>query len=137
MNKVFLLGNLGAKPELTRFADKDAVLRLRVATNERFKNREGNWQERTDWHTVKVWGKSGEALYEMLDKGDKVMVEGQIRTRSYEKDGSTRYVTEVHAWNVHLTTPRDRSADIDVEVELPADLKLGVARRPDAHAANA
>src|SRR5262245_26059469 len=105
MNKVFLLGNLGAKPELTRFPEGDAALKLRLATNERFKNRDGNWQERTDWHTVKVRGKSADTLYEMLDKGDKVMVEGQIRTRSYEKDGSTRYVTEVHAWNVHLTTP--------------------------------
>jgi single-strand DNA-binding protein len=130
MNKVFLFGNLGAPPELRRTQGGDSVLRLRVATNERYQDRQGDWQERTDWHTVSIWGKRAETLAAVLDKGDRVMVEGRIRTTSYEKNGATHYFTEVKAREIHLAgRGRGAGIDVDVDVELLDEAKLGVSGR--------
>ena len=95
MNKVFLLGNLGADPELKTF-DGNAKLRLRLATSATWRDKEtGELKERTDWHTLTMWGKRAEALASLLSKGSRIMVEGRLETRSYEADGGTRSVTEV------------------------------------------
>ena len=95
MNKVFLLGNLGADPELKTY-DGNAKLRLRLATSATWRDKEtGELKERTDWHTLTMWGKRAEALSSLLSKGSRVMVEGRLETRSYEADGTTRTVTEI------------------------------------------
>lgn len=103
-NRVMLLGNLGADPEL-RFGQsaEQAVLKIRLATTERYFDKRSNEQkERTDWHDVVVFGKRGEGLQKILRKGSTILVEGRLSTRSYEKDGQKRYVTEVVANNIVL-----------------------------------
>lgn len=103
LNRVMLLGNLGADPELRHTKGGEPILNLRLATAERYKTRDGEWSERTDWHSCVVWGKRGEALSKILRKGSSIFVEGSLRTSSYEKDGQKRYKTEVNVRNVLLT----------------------------------
>ncbi len=106
LNKVLLLGNLGADPELRVTPGGQAVLKLRLATTETYLDRNNTRQERTEWHSVTVWGKRGEALAKILSKGSSIFVEGGIRTSSYEKDGEKRYRTEIVANNIILTGGR-------------------------------
>lgn len=102
MNKVLLLGNLGADPELRVTGGGQAILKLRMATTETFLDRNNVRQERTEWHSIAIWGKRGEALAKILHKGERIFIEGAIRTSSYEKDGEKRYRTEITATNVIL-----------------------------------
>ena len=107
LNKVMLIGNLGRDPELRYTQGGQAVLNLRLATNESFQNRDGERQERTEWHGVIVWGKRGEALSKILSKGSQLCVEGRLQTRSWEdKQGQKRYMTEVVATNIILLGSR-------------------------------
>lgn len=103
LNRVTLLRNLGHDPELRYTAGGQAVLNLRIATNEPYVDRNGEVRERTEWHSVVLWGKRGEALGKCLAKGDRVCVEGRLQTRSWEaEDGGTRYATEVVGSNLIL-----------------------------------
>ncbi|MBX3214791.1 MAG: single-stranded DNA-binding protein [Labilithrix sp.] len=102
LNKVMLLGNLGADPELRVTQGGQAILKLRLATTETYLDRNNTRQERTEWHSVTLWGKRGEALSKFLTKGERVFVEGSLRTSSYEKDGEKRYRTEIVASNIIL-----------------------------------
>src|SRR5205085_5748159 len=102
LNKVMLLGNLGADPELKMTQGGQAILKLRLATTESYVDRNQTRQERTEWHSVTLWGKRGEALSKFLTKGERIFVEGSLRTSSYEKDGEKRYRTEVIANNIIL-----------------------------------
>ena len=102
LNRVMLFGNLGADPEYRTTSSGTGVLKLRLATTERFKDNSGEWKDRTEWHRVTVWGKRGEALSRILSKGSTIFVEGSLRTSSYEKDGEKRYTTEINATNVLL-----------------------------------
>src|SRR5580700_5110733 len=102
LNRVILLGNLGADPELRVTPGGQAVLKLRLATNETYLDRNNVRQDRTEWHRVTVWGKRAEALGKFLTKGDLLMIEGRLQTSSYEKNGEKRYSTEVIASNIVL-----------------------------------
>jgi single-strand DNA-binding protein len=102
LNKVLLLGNLGADPELRVTPGGQAILKLRLATTETYLDRSNTRQERTEWHRVTVWGKRGEALGKILSKGDRIFIEGRISTSSYEKNGEKRYSTDIIANNVIL-----------------------------------
>ncbi len=102
LNKVLLLGNLGADPELRVTPGGQAVLKLRLATTESYLDRSNTRQERTEWHRITIWGKRGEALAKILSKGDRLFVEGRIQTSSYEKNGEKRYSTDIIANNVIL-----------------------------------
>ena len=106
LNKVMLLGNLGADPELRMTAGGQAILKLRLATTETYLDKSNTRQERTEWHSITVWGKRGEALAKILAKGSNIFVEGSLRTSSYEKDGEKRYRTEIVANNILLTGRR-------------------------------
>ena len=101
VNKVLLIGNLGKDPEVRFTGSGQAVARFPVATSEVWNDKEGQRQERTEWHNVVVWGKQGETCGQYLQKGRQVYVEGSIRTRQYDdKDGNKRYITEVVAQRV-------------------------------------
>jgi single-strand DNA-binding protein len=104
LNKAILVGNLGMDPELKFTQGGQAVLRIRLATTDSFLNKSGERQERTEWHTVVVWGKRAESLNKILSKGRTIWVEGRIQTRSWEdkKDGGKRYATEINASNIGL-----------------------------------
>ena len=96
INKVILIGNLGADPEMRFTQSGTAVANFRIATSERFKDQSGEWQERTEWHRVVFFGRIAEVCGEYLTKGRQIYVEGRLQTRSWEdKDGVTRYTTEV------------------------------------------
>jgi single-strand DNA-binding protein len=98
LNKVLLIGHLGKDPELRYTKGGDAVASFSVATNESWKDAEGNTQERTDWHNIVAWRKLAEICAEYVKKGSKVYIEGKIQTRSYDdKDGVKKYVTEITA----------------------------------------
>lgn len=104
LNRVMLLGNLGADPELRMTSGGQAVLKLRLATAETYLDRNRNRQERTEWHSVVVWGKRAEALGKILSKGSRLFVEGALRTSSYDdRDGNKRYKTEIVANNIILS----------------------------------
>jgi single stranded DNA-binding protein len=102
VNQVFLVGQLGANPEL-RYAGDQPVCEFRVATTESWKNGSGERQEHTEWHRVVVWGPSAEACNKVLSKGWSVTVLGNIRTETYEKDGEKKYATTGNALVTHVS----------------------------------
>lgn len=103
LNKAILLGNLGADPELRMTQGGQAVLKIRLATSESYLDKNKQRQERTEWHSVVIWGKRGEALSKLLHKGDRILIEGRIRTDSYDdREGNKRYRTEIVASDVLL-----------------------------------
>ena len=100
VNKVILVGNLGADPEVRYTGGGTPVANLRIATTDRIK-RDDNWEDRTEWHRIVVFGKQGENCGQYLSKGRQVYIEGRLQTRQWDdKDGNTRYTTEVVASNV-------------------------------------
>lgn len=102
VNKVILVGNLGADPELKYTPSNRPLCNLSVATNEVFKDKGGQRQERTEWHRVTVWGEQAESCSKYLAKGRSVYIEGRLQTRSWEDktDGKKRYSTDIVAERV-------------------------------------
>ncbi|NBW12649.1 MAG: single-stranded DNA-binding protein [Caulobacteraceae bacterium] len=97
VNKAIILGRLGRDPEVRNFQNGGKVVNLRLATSERYKDRDGNQQERTEWHAVAIFNeKLGEVAEKYLRKGSEVYLEGQIETRKWtDKDGAEKYTTEI------------------------------------------
>jgi single-strand DNA-binding protein len=111
VNKVILIGNLGADPEVKTLTSGTKVARLRIATSESYTNKEGERITNTEWHSVNVWRGLAEVAEKYLSKGSSVYIEGKLRTRSYDdKDGNTRYVTEIEADNMTMLGGRGDSA---------------------------
>lgn len=108
LNLVQLIGNLGQPPDLRETQSGKAVLNIRLATNDRYQDKSGEWQDRTEWHTVVVWGKRATSLERILNKGSKIYVMGRNQTRSWEdRDGNKRYTTEVVASKIILLDKKD------------------------------
>ncbi len=108
VNKVILIGNLGADPEVRYTAGGQAVANLRIATTEKWRDRDNNVQEKTEWHRVVVWGKSAEHCRDYLRKGRQVYIEGSLETREWQdRDGQKRFTTEVKARQVVFLGGRD------------------------------
>jgi single-strand DNA-binding protein len=97
VNKVILVGNLGADPELKYTPSSRPLCNLRIATTDVFKDKSGQRQERTEWHRVTVWGDQAENCNKYLSKGRSVYIEGRLQTRSYDKEGQKHYATDVVA----------------------------------------
>lgn len=99
VNKVILIGNLGKDPEVKYTPQGTPVAKLTIATNERYKDKDGQWQDRTEWHNVVLWQRLAEIAGEYLKKGGKVYIEGRLQTRSWEdkQTNQKRYMTEVVA----------------------------------------
>ena len=131
VNKAILIGNLGADPELRYTASGTAVTGFNIATTDRFKDKNGEFQERTEWHSIVCWARTAEIASEYLKKGSPVYIEGSIRTRNYEdKDGIKRYKTEIVAQRLQLLGSREgsgrpssqqSSSSAPSEPDLPAD----------------
>ena len=103
VNKAIVIGNLGADPELRYTQTGQAVANFRIATNERWTDKDGAQQERTEWHKIVVWGRQAENCDKYLSKGRQVYVEGRIQTREWEdRDGNRRWTTEIVAQNVQF-----------------------------------
>lgn len=97
VNRVILLGNLGKDPEVKYTPQGTPVAKFTLATNERFKDKDGQWQDRTEWHNITAWSRTAEIVGEYLKKGSKVYVEGSLRTHSWEdkQTGQKKYMTEI------------------------------------------
>jgi len=95
-NKVQLIGHVGQEPTITNLDNGKKVVRLSIATNEHYKNNDGEKQTDTNWHNLVAWGKTADIIEKYVTKGKEIAIEGKLTSRSYEdKDGAKRYVTEV------------------------------------------
>lgn len=111
LNKAMLIGRLGQDPEVRYTQSNTAVANFSLATNERFKDRNGEFQERTEWHRIVAWGRTAEICQEYLKKGSLVYIEGPIQTREWEdKDGQKKYTTEVKALIMQMLDSRGDQA---------------------------
>ena len=142
VNKVILLGRLGRDPE-TRYASEGgtAICRLAVATARRYKDRDGNRKDETEWHNVVLFGRTAEIAQQYLTKGSEVYIEGRLRTRSYEKDGIKRYFKEIIGESMQLgaraNTASAPASDAPADFESPARPAARPAAAPAARPAAA
>ena len=95
LNKVILIATLGKDPEVRHMPNGDAVANFSVATNEKWKDKQGQQQERTEWHNIVIYRRLAEIAGQYLKKGSQVYLEGKLQTRKWEKDGVDRYTTEI------------------------------------------
>jgi len=111
VNKVFLIGRLGKDPVVKHFENGGAIAEFSLATNESYKDKDGNWKDITDWHNIKINNKfAAERAEKNLKKGMQIWVEGKIRTREYnDKDGNKRYITEIIVENFRMLGSKDGS----------------------------
>ena len=113
LNKVLLLGNLGADPEVKYTSAGNAVCNFTLATSDSWTDKSGKKQDKTEWHKIVVWGKLAELCGEYLSKGRQVFLEGKIQTRSWEdRDGNKRHTTEIVANDVKFFSKKENSEDI-------------------------
>lgn len=109
-NQVTLLGNLGKDPELKYTPSGTAVCNFSLATTENYKDRDGNRQDKTEWHNITAWSQLAEICGKYLQKGSKVFIQGKIQTRSYDdRDGNKRYVTEIVARDMKMLDSKPKS----------------------------
>lgn len=114
VNKVILIGNLGADPEVRYMPSGGAVANIRIATSESWKDKQtGEQQERTEWHRITFYNRLAEIAGEYLKKGSQVYIEGRLRTRTYEKEGQTHYSTEIIADNMQMLGSRAGAGGAD------------------------
>jgi len=123
VNKVILVGNLGANPEVRSTQGGQMVANLRLATTERWTDKNGQKQEQTEWHRVVVWGRLAEIVSQYLTKGRQIYVEGRIRTRQWQdQQGQKRFTTEIVAQNIQMLGSRTEGAPReDVSSTMPPD----------------
>ncbi len=128
VNKVILIGNLGRDPETRYTTNGDAVTNLRIATTETWKDKNGEKQEKTEWHTVVLFGRQAEVAGEYLKKGRAVYIEGRLQTRKYtDKEGVEKYSTEVVGDRMQLLGGRDSAGGSGGDAEFSGG---GAARAP-------
>ena len=112
VNKVILVGRLGKDPEVRYTSGGKAVANFSIATDESYKNNDGEKIKKTEWHNIVVWGNSVENFVEKyLHKGDMVYIEGKLQTRSWEKDGEKKYTTEINVTDIKGLITGDSSSD--------------------------
>jgi single-strand DNA-binding protein len=108
-NKVSLIGRLGVQPEVVNLDSGKKLARFTLATNENYKNKNGEWQSITQWHTINAWGKLAELVQKLLTKGQEIVVEGKLVNQSYEnKNGEKRYTTIVEASEFLVLTTKEK-----------------------------
>src|SRR5215831_7601751 len=136
VNKVILVGNLGANPEMRFTQGGQAVANLRLATTERWTDKSGQKQEATEWHRVVVWGRQAEIVGQYLTKGRQVYFEGRIRTRQWQdQQGQKRYTTEIVANNMQMlggrgesgasSGPSEKGATVPADENIPGEFGGG------------
>jgi single-strand DNA-binding protein len=128
VNKVILVGNLGKDPELRYTPSGDAVATFSLATSRRWKGKDGQTQEQTEWHNIVTWRRLAEIAKEYLKKGSPIFVEGRIQYRTYnDRDGNKRYITEIVAQSLQMLGRKGTEAapevseEVDVETPPAAD----------------
>ena len=112
VNKVILIGNLGRDPEVRYMPSGDAVANISIATTETWKDKNGEKQEKTEWHRVAMFGKTAEVAGEYLKKGSQVYIEGRLETRKWtDKEGQERYTTEIRADRMQMLGSRSGGSE--------------------------
>jgi len=111
LNKVMLIGNLGKDPEVRYTTSGQGVASFSLATTEKYKNKSGEWEEKTEWHNVVLWGKLAEIAKDYLSKGKTAYIEGRLQTRKWQdKEGRDRYTTEIVGDRLQLLSPKGEGA---------------------------
>jgi len=111
LNKVMLIGNLGKDPEVRYTTSGQGVASFSIATTEKYKNKSGDWEEKTEWHNIVLWGKLAEIAKDYLSKGKTVFIEGRLQTRKWQdKDGRDRYTTEIVGDRMQMLSPKGDGA---------------------------
>ena len=124
LNKVTLIGNVGKDPEIKTFASGNKVAQITLATSERYKDRNGEQKEDTEWHSVQAFGKLADVVERFVHKGSLLYLDGKIRTRSYEADGRTMYRTEILADHIQmLDRPQGNRPALGPDEDLPEFLR--------------
>lgn len=109
INKVTLIGNVGADPSIRCFENGNEVAKFRLVTTERYKDKEGNARELNEWHNIEAWGKPAQIIDQYVRKGDRLYIEGQLHYEEYQdKSGQTRYQTIIRLRELKLLTPRTK-----------------------------
>jgi single-strand DNA-binding protein len=130
VNKVILIGNLGRDPEMRYLPSGDAVANFSIATTERWKDKNGEMQEQTEWHRIAFFGRQAEVCGEYLRKGSSVYVEGRLQTRKWtDKDGNERYTTEIRGDRMQMLGGRGGGATAEMR-----EPEYAVADAPPASA---
>jgi single-strand DNA-binding protein len=120
VNKVIVLGNLGKDPELRHLPNGDAVCNFSLATTESWKDKDGNKQDKTEWHNVVIFRKLAEIAGEYLKKGRPVYIEGRLQTRKWQdKEGKDRYTTEIVADQMQMLGSRDEAKEVAKPTQAP------------------
>lgn len=131
LNKVILIGNLGNDPEVKQTNSGGTLASFSVATTDRWRDKNGQTQEQTEWHRVVTWNKLAEICGQYLRKGSKVYIEGKLQTRSWEdQDGAIRYMTEVLCREMKMLDSRPREPRRDGD-DNDARLEEAIARAPE------
>ena len=123
LNRVTLIGNCGAEPQIKTFASGNKVASITLATSERYKDRNGEQKEETEWHSVQAFGKLADVVERFVHKGSLLYLDGKIRTRSYEADGRTMYRTEILADHIQMLDRRENRPALGPDEDLPDFLR--------------
>ena len=123
LNKVLLIGNVGKDPEIKTFASGNKVANITLATTERYKDRNGEQKEETEWHSVQAFGKLADVVERFVHKGSLLYLDGKIRTRSYEADGRTMYRTEILDDHIQMLDRRENRPALGPDEDLPDFLR--------------
>ena len=125
LNKVMLIGNLGKDPEVRYTTSGTAVASFSIDTTERFKNKNGEWEDKTEWHNITLWSRLAEIAGEYLSKGKTVYIEGRLQTRKWQdRDGRDRYTTEIVGEKMQMLSAK---GDGGGRSKAPADQGYGDA----------
>ena len=110
VNKVILIGSLGRDPETKQFENGGSVTKFSIATSESWVDKQGNRQEKTEWHRIVIFNRLGEIAQQYLRKGSKVYIEGSLRTQQWtDQNGQERYQTEIHATTMEMLSPKTQN----------------------------
>ena len=123
LNRVTLIGNVWKDPEIKTFAPGNKVAQITLATSERYKDRNGEQKEETEWHSVQAFGKLADVVERFVHKGSLLYLDGKIRTRSYEADGRTMYRTEILADHIQMLDRRENRPALGPDEDLPDFLR--------------
>lgn len=127
LNKVILIGNLGADPEIREMGDGTKMAKFSIATTEKYKNKQGELVSNTDWHNIVLWRRTAEVAEQYLKKGDSVCIEGKIKTRSWEdENGVKKWATDIQGDNMTMLGSKreDKSA---MGHQAPAEISQNTA----------
>jgi single-strand DNA-binding protein len=125
VNKVILIGNVGRDPEVRYLDNETAVASFSLATSESYKDKNGEWQSKTEWHNIVAWRNTAKYVESKLKKGIQVFIEGKLTTRSWDdKEGNKRYTTEVVASSIRLLGKKEDNGGVDYSATANSEAKM-------------